>query len=259
MLRSMRRTTALKVLSYGYLFILVAAVLTEEGRRDLRQYLAGGVIIGFFLALAWFRNRPRQGAMEAEARKLGLRYSEKDSFGLLDEPFLLFRRTRSAYGEVGNVLFGSWHGFEVKVFDYEYMISENNWRRLSGAVIAIPGEWPTLAVRPETLVSAVGDQLALPGIEFESEMFNRAFDVRSDDRSFASALIDEKMMEWLLDHAPRPGFEISGRWILGYRDQVQPWQVDSVLSMLESFVDRIPRAVRSLYPEALPLRPDAYR
>jgi hypothetical protein len=259
MLRSMRRTTALKVLAYGYLFILVGAVLTEKGRTDLRRYLAGGVIIGFFLAVAWFRDRPRRGAMEAEARRLGLRYSDKDTFGLLDEPFLLFRRTRSSYGEIENVLFGTWHGFDVRVFDYEYMINEDNWRRLSGAVIAIPGGWPTIAVRPETLVSAVGDELALPGIEFESETFNRAFDVRSDDPAFASALIDARMMEWLLDHAPRPGFEISGRWILGYRDQVQPWQVDSVLAMLESFVDRIPRAVRSLYPEALPPRPDVYR
>jgi hypothetical protein len=85
------------------------------------------------------------------------------------------------------------------------------------------------------------------------------FDVRSDDRGFANALIDARMMEWLLDHSPRPGFEISGRWILGYRDQVQPWQLDSVLAMLESFVEGIPRAVRSLYPEALPPRPDAYR
>ncbi len=255
----MRRTTALKILAYGYLFLLAGALLTEQGRQDLRQFLAAGVIIGFIVAVAWFRDRPRAGAMQAEARRLGLRYSEKDTFGLLDEHFLLFRRTRRSYGEVDNVLFGTWHGFEVRVFDYEYMISENNWRKLSAAVIAIPGGWPTLAVRPETLVTAAGDQLALPGIEFESEMFNRAFDVRSDDAAFASALIDARMMEWLLEHAPRPGFEISGGWILGYRDQVQPWQLDSVLAMLESFVDRIPRAVRSLYPEALPPRPDAYR
>jgi len=255
----MRRTTALKILAYGYLFLLVGALATEQGRRDLREFLAAGLLIGFFLAVAWFRDRPRAEAMTAEASKLGLRRSEKDTFGLLDESFLLFRRTRSSYGEVDNVLFGTWHGYEVRVFDYEYMISENNWRRLTGAVISTSGGWPTLAVRPETLVTATGDQLALPGIEFESEVFNRAFDVRSDDPAFASALIDARMMEWLLDHSPRPGFEISGRWILGYRDQVQPWQVDSVLSMLESFVDRIPRAVRSLYPEALPPRPDVHR
>ncbi len=255
----MKRTTALKILAYGYLLLLVGALATEQGRRDLREFLAAGLLIGFFLAVAWFRDRPRAEAMTAEARKLGLRYSGKDTFGIVDESFLLFRRTRSSYGEVDNVLFGTWHGYEVRVFDYEYMISENNWRRLTGAVIATSGGWPTLAVRPETLVTATGDQLALPGIEFESEMFNRAFDVRSDDPAFASALIDARMMEWLLDHAPRPGFEISGGWILGYRDQVQPWQVDSVLSMLESFVDRIPRAVRSLYPEALPPRTDVHR
>ena len=88
--------------------------------------------------------------MAAEARKLGLQYSEKDTFGMLEEPFLLFRRTRRSYGDVDNVLFGTWHGFEVRVFDYEYMIRENNWRRLSGAVIAIPaaGRHSRSAPRP---------------------------------------------------------------------------------------------------------------
>ncbi len=64
------------------------------------------------------------------------------------------------------------------------------------------------------------------------------------------------MMEWLLGITPRPGFEVCGSWILGYRPQVQPWQIDSVLEMLSEFVGRIPRVLPSLYPEALPARPD---
>lgn len=52
------------------------------------------------------------------------------------------------------------------------------------------------------------------------------------------------------------GFEIGGRWILGYRDQVQPWELEGVLTTLSSFVEQFPRAARSMYPEALPRRPD---
>jgi hypothetical protein len=64
------------------------------------------------------------------------------------------------------------------------------------------------------------------------------------------------MMEWLLSLDPRWSFEIDGRWILGYRDQVQPWEIEVVLETVESFIGRIPRAVASLYPETMPPRPD---
>jgi hypothetical protein len=64
------------------------------------------------------------------------------------------------------------------------------------------------------------------------------------------------MMRWLLDLTPRPGFEICGTWILGYREQVQPWEIEAMLGMLSSFIERIPRVLPSLYPEALPRRPD---
>jgi hypothetical protein len=64
------------------------------------------------------------------------------------------------------------------------------------------------------------------------------------------------MMEWLQSLGRRWGFEIDGRWVLGYRDQVQPWEIESVLETVETFIRTIPRAVTSLYPEAVPPRPD---
>jgi hypothetical protein len=64
------------------------------------------------------------------------------------------------------------------------------------------------------------------------------------------------MMAWLLELGDGWGFEIRGTWILGYRDQVQPWELDGVLETVSAFIDRIPRAVGGLFPEALPDRPD---
>jgi hypothetical protein len=37
---------------------------------------------------------------------------------------------------------------------------------------------------------------------------------------------------------------------------VRPWEIESVLETVETFIDTIPRAVTSLYPEAMPPRPD---
>jgi hypothetical protein len=249
-----RRTTAFKVL----LGVLAGgALILIAGRewRQARELVVAAVVIGLFLALVRWRDQPRQQAMEAEARRLRVRFSAEDRFGLLDQSFQLFRSTRRSYGEIKNVLSGSWHDLEVRVFDHSYSVSENERRLLSCAQIAIPGGWPTLVIRPETGLSRLVD-IAVPDIAFESEAFNRAFAVRCHDRAFASAVVDPRMMEWLQSLGHRWSFEIDGRWILGYRDQVRPWEIEAVLETVETFIRRIPRAVASLYPEAIPPGPD---
>jgi hypothetical protein len=249
-----RRTTAFKVL----LGVLAggAVILVAGGEwRQARDLVATAAVIGLVLAVIRWRDRPRQGAMEAEARRLRMRFSAEDRFGLLDQSFQLFRSTGRSYGEIENVLSGSWHDHEVRAFDHSYSVSEDERRLLSCAQIAIPGGWPTLVIRPETGLARLVD-IAVPDISFESEAFNRAFAVRCHDRAFASALVDPRMMEWLQSLGHRWGFEVDGRWILGYRDQVRPWEIESVLETVETFIHKIPRVVQSLYPEAIPPRPD---
>jgi hypothetical protein len=249
-----RRTTAFKVL----LGVLAGGALILIAGREWRQagsLVATGIAIGLFLALVRWRDRPRREAMKSEARRLRVRFSAEDRFGLMDQPFQLFRWTRRSYGEIENVLSGSWHGLEVRAFDHSYSVSEDERRLLSCAQVAIPGGWPALVIRPETGLTRVAD-IAVPDIAFESEAFNRAFAVRCQDRAFASALVDSRMMEWLQSLGHRWSFEIDGPWILGYRDQVRPWEIESVLETVEMFIRTIPRVVTSLYPEAVPPRPD---
>jgi hypothetical protein len=249
-----RRTTAFKVL-LGVLAVGALILIAGREWRQARELVATAVVIGLFLALLRWRDRPRQGSMEAEAGRLRMRFSTEDRFGLLDQSFQLFQSTRRSCGEIENVLSGSWHDLEVRAFDHSYSVSEDERRVLSCAQIAIPGGWPALVIRPETGLTRLVD-IALPDIAFESEAFNRSFAVRCHDRAFASALVDPRMMEWLLSLGHRWGFEIDDRWILGYRDQVPPWEIESVLEIVETFIHRIPRAVTSLYPEAMPPRPD---
>jgi hypothetical protein len=249
-----RRTTAFKVL-LGVLAGGALVLIAGREWRQARELVVTAVVIGLFLALVRWRERPRRQAMEAEARRLRMRFSAEDRFGLLDQPFQLFRSTRRPYGEIENVIAGPWHDLEVRSFDHSYSVSENERRLLSCAQIAIPGGWPTLVIRPETGLTRLVD-IAVPDIAFESEAFNRAFAVRCHDRAFASALVDPRMMEWLQSLGHRWSFEIDGRWILGYRDQVLPWEIEAVLETIETFIRRIPRAVMSLYPEAIPPRPD---
>ncbi len=251
----MQRSTATKVLAGLAAFVLLGTLASGD-LRLFGRVLVACLIVGFFFWAGWLRGRPRQRALEDEARRLGLRYAERDPFGTLDEPFALLRRTALSYGAVDNVLWGAWHGLELRAFDYAYSETEKHVRRFSCAAAAIPGGWPSLDIRPETLRTAVADRLAMPDVRFESDAFNRAFEVRCEEPRFASAVIDARMIEWLLGMAPTPGFEVQGRWILAYRSQVQPWELEELLGLLEAFVERIPGAARSLYPEALPPRPD---
>lgn len=252
----MKRSTALKLLVAGYLFILLGSLASRGGREILPELLFVGLVLGGIAYLTWLREEPRRRFLRAEARRLRLRFSPDDDLGILGLPFDLLGRTRRSYGALTNVLSGSWNGLEVRAFDYAYSVSEDEVRECSCAMVAIPGGWPTLVIRPEDLLTSIADRLALPDIGFESERFNQAFEVTSDDRRFASAVVDARMMAWLLSLVPPPGFEIQGRWILAYRDRVQPWEIESVLSLAAGFVERIPRAVRSIYPETLPPRPD---
>jgi hypothetical protein len=64
----MRRSTALKLLVGIYALVLVAALANSEGRSDLRELIAGSIIVA-----AWLRGRTRQRAMEDEGRRLRLR------------------------------------------------------------------------------------------------------------------------------------------------------------------------------------------
>jgi hypothetical protein len=247
------RTTATKLLVWFWGSMTVASMLTGGPWKEL---LACSLIIGFFVAVKyWFIDHPRKNAVEAEARRLGLRYSAKDPFAILDHPFALFRRTRRRYGGVDNVMWGTWRGLEIRVFDYEYSINEDDIRYLSCVVAAIPGGWPPLVIQPETLVTTIADHVALHDIDFELEAFNRKYEVRCEDRRFAGAFVDARMMEWLMSRAPLPGFEINGRWILAYRDQVRPWHIESVLELMHGFVQHIPRVMPSLYPEPAKPRP----
>jgi hypothetical protein len=242
------RNTATKLLIWLWGGMTVASMLTGGPWREL---LAVSLIIGSFVAVKyWFLDHPRKNAANAEARRLGLTYSATDPFAVMSHPFALFRRTRRSYGGVDNVMWGAWRGLEVRAFDYEYTVNEDDTRELSCVVAAIPGGWPWLVIQPETLVTTIADHLALADIDFELEAFNRLYEVRCEDRRFAAALVDARMMQWLMSRSPLPGFEIHGRWILAYRDQVQPWEIESVLELVFGFIDHIPKVVPSLYPQA---------
>jgi hypothetical protein len=123
-------------------------------------------------------------------------------------------------------------------------------------MVRIPDGWPSLLVRRHGPLDAARNAAGLQRIEFELAEFNRRFEVRSDDRRLASAVVDQRMIGWLLESDPALGFHLQGGWLLAWMPQLPPDELARTLTTVEGFHERIPRAVWSLYGDGSPARPD---
>ena len=212
----------------------------------------GGVV----LYLQWQLAEKRRQAWAAAAATLGFQFSAQDPFGLVSLPFVLFRSGDGQGTE--NVIWGRWNDLDLKVFDAWYYIRRHNtkggsrreYHRFTCALVDLPVSCPHLSVSRETVLSRLADGLGMRDIEFESEEFNRAFQVQSDDRRFASYMVDARMMEWLLTTHPYLRFEVHGPRLLCYVRRVAPDQTGELLETSAGFVAAVPRVVHDVYGEA---------
>src|SRR5687767_1265574 len=239
----------------GVLFagLLAATVITGDGRV---VFIALVLWVGGYLLVSRFGRASRRAAVEAEARRLGLSFSRRDPFRVLDSdfhPFLDFGKLPGSQG-VENVVWGERGGREVRAFEY-WRPAENDPIRYSCAMVRIPEGWPSLLVRRKGRVDVARSAAGLGGQEFELEDFNRVFDVRSDDGRLASAIVDQRMMGWLLELDPALGFQLQHGWLLVWMTRLPPEELERVLTTVEGFHERIPRAVWSLYGDGSPVGP----
>ena len=260
----MRPATVVRVLiGIGVTWSLTAVVMLargEPGARDLlTQLLALAIVAG---GLGWtvyrFRILPRRGSFEHQARQAGLRAEGGDPFGLLDQPFSLFRRPASAR-DLENTAWGRRHGREIVLADYWFSPSSNaasdDYRRYVCVIDLDRRPWPDVSVLPRTLASDVMDAVGLGDMDFELERFDRAFEVRADDRRFAAALIDSRMMDWLLLRAPGAGFDVVAGRLMVFEPRLTTSldDVDRALRRFDAFLEHVPRVVASLFPDVRPL------
>jgi hypothetical protein len=196
----------------------------------------------------------RQRELGALAFAQGLDFAVEDPFGTLAEPFSLFDRGDGR--GIENVLWGTWHGLEIRAFDYWYYdeSSDSNGRRSRSyhrfdcVLTAVDALCPRLQIAEENVLTRLADAVALHDLRFESEEFNRRFTVRSPDPRFASAFCDARMMAWLLAHGDGHAFEVVGDRILSWCRRVDPGAIVHLLGTARAFRERVPTVVSSLYP-----------
>jgi hypothetical protein len=219
--------------------------------------LAFGLVIVF--AVFSYRGRQKRvEAFETMAVQLGLTYTADDPYGMLDWPFALFERGDGR--GIDNMLSGTWQGLEIRVFDYWFYQQSTDskggttrtYYRFDCAVASVEAACSPVTIEHENLFTRIADHLAMHDIEFESEEFNKAYNVKSHDPEFANALIDARMQEWLLAHGGGFGFEVAGDRILVACRQVEPAALVQVLGTAKGFHDAVPSVVASLYPKNPP-------
>jgi hypothetical protein len=223
----------------------------------------GGFLVLFFLfllvavgvgVLAYQAKLRRQKELGAVARNQGLDFSILDPFDTLGEPFSLLARGDGR--GVENVMWGFWHDLEIRAFDYWYYEESTDsnghrsktYHRFDCVLAPLEARCPRLEIAEENVLTRIADAFTFRDIEFESEEFNRRFNVKGDDRRFAMAFCDARMMEWLLLHGDGYAFEVVGDRLLCWCRRVKPAEIVHLLGTASSFREQIPDVVRSLYP-----------
>lgn len=209
-------------------------------------FVVATIVLAFWYAKSLALRR-RGRALAALARSLGAQYAQNDPFYLPGSSFALFRRGSSR--RASNVIWGLPEG--GCIFDYRYREGSGKNSRtyqLSCAMTGIAAQCPHLTLGPEGFWSSIADHVGAQDVQFESEDFNRAFEVHCDDQRFAFAVVDGRMMEWLLQGSRGAQFEVLGPRVLCAVQQVAPDEVPLLLRQVEGFRTHVPSVVTSMYP-----------
>ena len=224
-----------------------------------------GIVAVAVVALvgSYYLKKKRREGFALVARQLGMEYWPEDPFGLLAEPFALFQKGDGR--GIENVLAGAYQAVDVKAFDYWYYDESTDskgqtsktYYRFDCVIVPIDAACSPLTIDNENVLTRLADALSFHDIEFESEEFNRAFNVKSPDKKFANDFVDARMMQWLLQNGKGTAFEIMGDRLMCYRRKLPPMEIVTLLGLSKAFLDRVPKVVYSLYARPTPLAPEA--
>lgn len=223
------------------------------------------VAVAAVAVYSYVRKQQRREALATFAFQNKLEYSRVDPFGLTDLDFRLFGLGDGRGCE--NVLWGDWRGLAVKEADYWYYEESTDskgnrsrsYRHFSILVAELPAFLPSVCLERESLLTRLADALSFRDLEFESEDFNRLFQVRAADRQFAYKLVDARMIRWLLSTGGEFGFEVSGPSLLVWCDRLRPTGLIPVFGSAVLFRDHIPRLVWNEYGTGSPASPEEER
>ena len=73
--------------------------------------------------------------------------------------------------------------------------------------------------------------------------------MKCKDRKFATDVVDQRMMQWLMQHAQGYGIEMNGPWLLVSCKRVKPTELTPLLGTMQGYVQHVPNVAYGLYGE----------
>jgi hypothetical protein len=146
---------------------------------------------------------------------------------------------------IGSGCAGRSDGRPLLVFERSITVDEYEatiWRTCVATRTDIAA--PLVRIQPHDHLPAAYD---LEEVRFEAEAFDRRWRTFTDDPRFASALIDQRMMAWMMTIRPCE-FEVGGSWLMAETRADDDASLARLLDAADGFARHIPRAARSLYP-----------
>lgn len=151
----------------------------------------------------------------------------------------------------------------VRAFDHWYVEEGSEGgsglgraRRMTCAVAALPFTCPRLEVVPRSLPVATDDG---QDVRLELEAFNRRFRVVADDRRFAVAFLDARMMDALMQLPQGISCAVNEDRLLLWAEDVSAGETLLLLEVVRTLRERVPRVVASLYPPRATRAPNEAR
>ena len=153
--------------------------------------LALGAIVGLAVASQRRRERAKSESFQRLAAELGLAYEPKGGKDFRDAWTVLPQIPRQ--GEVHHLMYGEIDGAPVTFFRHRYVVSTG---QATSVVVhwvfsTEVASWPEIHIkRRGALRRMLGGRSANAS---EDDLFNRAWVVKSDDRAFARAFLNERV------------------------------------------------------------------
>jgi hypothetical protein len=220
----------------------IAAWFDDRGVPGARIVLLGLAIgacaSGFAFFFTMTPRRKRRRALRTLAGELGLPYREKvrltrDVGGL---PSFQLMSERVVHDGVEGI-----RGSEpLYVFSLSW--TPDTYEPTRWALCAAT---TTMWNAPQLLIGprhySVDERPLFDEVLFESEAFDRLWEVRTDDPLLASTIVDQRMMAWLLEREPNMSFELGGPWAMTLTHRVDREGPAALVSALDGFLAHLPR------------------
>jgi len=203
------------------------------------------VVIGvLIIAASIYQDRKRMQFWVDLAQKWGFQYRAGDYHLICEkQEFPLTKQGHSR--RIKHLIEGQVENRQMLLFDYTYKTGSGKHQsthHLSVLMLEVPVTGHQLTIQAENFMHRIMGFLGFEDINFEYEEFNRAFQVRCDDKKFAYDVIHSDMMEYLMQDRTL-AIEWSNNHILFYRSShstFDQYDAENIRQAALGFVRRLP-------------------